>query len=194
MPLWKAVVILAVLAGGGWLAYDYFSGDDNSGSISLGNSNSNSGVIYTWADEKGITHYANSTEFIPEKFADAAERVNMSDITVLDSEADNSIKDYEMEKEESLVPDVTLSTRIVLYKTSWCPRCKKIEKLLKELKVGYADFDVEKDPRGMRNLMQLTKGLRAVPVVTIGTRVIVGYHPEQIELAIKQFKMKNGRR
>ncbi len=148
--------------------------------------------FYKWADDKGTIHYTDDEAAIPEKFRDSASDVMLPEVTVLDNKTFNpgSIDFDTKEPEPPRTPNISTARRVILYYIPSCPKCQKTHALLKKLGVPYADINVEKDPRGLRALQQLTGGSAVVPVMEVGGRTIVGYRPEDIAQAVKSLKTK----
>ncbi len=73
--------------------------------------------------------------------------------------------------------------KVEIYLTSWCPYCAKMEKFLKQNKVDYERYDVEKDTAAYRVFSEL--GGSGVPLVRVHSKVIYGYDPEAVMEALK---------
>lgn len=72
---------------------------------------------------------------------------------------------------------------VVLYATSWCGYCAQARKFLKDNRIPYFEYDIEKSEEGRAQYQSL--GGRGVPVVWVNGTVIKGYSPEQINSALK---------
>ena len=74
--------------------------------------------------------------------------------------------------------------QVILYATSWCGYCAKARKLLKDNRITYIEYDIEKSQEAHDQYRSL--GGRGVPVLLINGEVVKGYRPEKIlELAKK---------
>jgi len=88
-----------------------------------------------------------------------------------------------LEPPEQVAPP---SGTVVVYKTSWCGVCKKVESYLKKKGVDYETKDVEKDRTAAADLKAKAaasgkpwKG--SVPVVEVGETLIVGFDRAKLE-------------
>ena len=75
--------------------------------------------------------------------------------------------------------------KVVLFMTSWCKYCRKTADLLKSLNVKFEQKDIEKDQSALMEMMQLAQSngveVRGVPVVRIGSKLVVGYNEPLIK-------------
>lgn len=74
---------------------------------------------------------------------------------------------------------------VKIYTTKTCPWCKKTKEWMKENKIKYEEFDVAKDEKARKRMIEIS-GQMGVPVLEIGKKVIVGYDPKAIEKALKK--------
>ncbi len=74
---------------------------------------------------------------------------------------------------------------VKIYTTPTCPWCKKTKEWMKEKKIKYTEYDVTEDKKS-RNRMIEKSGQMGVPVLEIGSQIIVGYDPKGIEKALKK--------
>jgi glutaredoxin len=77
-------------------------------------------------------------------------------------------------------------TRVVVYGTETCPYCAKARAYLKTRQVAFADFDVAKSDKGKQDFAKL--GGKAVPVILIGDRQLVGFDQGAIDAALDKLK------
>jgi glutaredoxin len=77
-------------------------------------------------------------------------------------------------------------TRVVVYGTETCPYCAKARAYLKERQVTFGDFDVAKSDKGKQDFAQL--GGKAVPVILIGDRQLVGFDKDAIDAALAKLE------
>jgi glutaredoxin len=80
-------------------------------------------------------------------------------------------------------------TRVVVYGTPTCPFCAKARDYLKERNIAFGDFDVTTSDKARNEFAQL--GGKAVPVILIGNRQLVGFDKEAIDAALDQLKSKS---
>lgn len=74
--------------------------------------------------------------------------------------------------------------RITLYSTRQCSHCRMAKAYLKQQKVPFAEFDIERNRRAFTEFRRL--GGRGVPLITIGSRVINGFNQKQLSQALGQ--------
>jgi glutaredoxin len=77
-------------------------------------------------------------------------------------------------------------TRVVVYGTPTCPYCAKARAYLKARNIAFADFDITGSDKAKRDFAQL--GGKAVPVILIGDRQLVGFDKEVIDAALDKLK------
>lgn len=68
---------------------------------------------------------------------------------------------------------------VVLFSTSTCPFCKKTRELLSARKIPYTDYVIDKSSSAERRFKEL--GGKAVPLLFVGNRRIVGFNEQVIE-------------
>ena len=73
--------------------------------------------------------------------------------------------------------------KVEIFVTSWCPYCRKLENFLKENKIDYTRYDVEKDAKGAEEFERM--GGEGVPMARVGKEIIHGYNPEGILAALQ---------
>ena len=74
---------------------------------------------------------------------------------------------------------------VKIYTTPACPWCKKTKEWMKEKKIKYTEYNVV-DNKKARERMIEKSGQMGVPVLEIGSQIIVGYDPNAIEKALKR--------
>ena len=73
---------------------------------------------------------------------------------------------------------------VVMLATSWCPYCAKARRYLQKRNVDYCEYDLDKSATGQA--LHKRSGHSGIPVIFIDGRVIAGYDPEEIGLALHQ--------
>lgn len=71
---------------------------------------------------------------------------------------------------------------IKVYTTKTCPACVKVKEWLKEHGLSFQEINVTED-EGRQALSEM--GILSVPVTVIGTKVLVGFLPNQLREAIE---------
>ncbi len=74
--------------------------------------------------------------------------------------------------------------KVVLYTTPNCPLCKKARNYLVQKGAAVEEIDVAADRRAADEMMQRS-GQMGVPVMLIGSTVLVGFNPLRIDVALK---------
>jgi len=72
---------------------------------------------------------------------------------------------------------------VVLYGTSWCANCKMTRAYLRENKIPFFEYDVEKSPEGQRQFKALQGN--GVPLLLVKNNVLRGFNPEAINKALR---------
>ena len=80
--------------------------------------------------------------------------------------------------------DPPAADTVIMLATSWCPYCAKARKFLQARGVDYCEYDIEQSPTG--DALHERSGKRGVPVILIDGRVIGGYDPDEMSLALKK--------
>jgi glutaredoxin len=77
-------------------------------------------------------------------------------------------------------------TRVAVYGTPTCPYCAKARAYLKQRNIAFGDFDVTASDKAKQDFAQL--GGKAVPVILIGDRQLVGFDKDAIDAALGKLK------
>ncbi len=72
---------------------------------------------------------------------------------------------------------------VTIYSTPTCPYCKMAKTYLGEKGIAFTDIDVSLDPAKAEEMIQKS-GQMGVPVLDIGSRIIVGFDRAQIDAAL----------
>ncbi|MGB4200340.1 MAG: glutaredoxin domain-containing protein [Thermotogota bacterium] len=72
---------------------------------------------------------------------------------------------------------------ITVYSTPLCPYCVMAKKFLKEAGYAFKDIDVSRDANAAERMVRKS-GQRGVPVLEIGSAVIVGFDKARIKRAL----------
>lgn len=76
-----------------------------------------------------------------------------------------------------------MSKEVKVYSTPTCPYCIRMKQFFKEKNVQFADIDVSSDQAKAQEMVQKS-GQMAMPVVEIGTQIIVGFDRDAIAKAL----------
>lgn len=82
--------------------------------------------------------------------------------------------------------------KVIIFTTPTCGWCKRAMKYFSANHVKFSSVDVSKDPRAARD-MQRMSGQMGVPVIKIGSTVIVGFDRSRIDqlLSLNAKEMQN---
>lgn len=73
-----------------------------------------------------------------------------------------------------------MDSKITVYSTPTCPWCKRAKDYFKGLGMSFKDIDVSKDQSKAEEMVKKS-GQMGVPVITIGSNVIVGFDKAKID-------------
>jgi glutaredoxin len=131
--------------------------------------------VYFYTDDGGRTHFVSSKEKVPAKFRSQLKGQKLAPIT--------KVKSAGYEK-QSYGNSYSSAGRVVMYTASWCGSCRRAEKFLKQKKIPYTTYDIEKSKKGKRDYAKLGGG--GVPLIKIGSTVMRGFNPNAILTALKK--------
>lgn len=75
---------------------------------------------------------------------------------------------------------MTEEKNVIIYSTPTCHFCDMTKQFLKEHSIAYQEFDVASDLEKRQEMVEKSGGM-AVPVITIGNEVTVGFDKERLE-------------
>ncbi len=75
------------------------------------------------------------------------------------------------------------SQNVIVYSTPTCPYCKLTKEYLKEKNIPYKEIDVSADPAAANEMVKKS-GQMGVPVVEVGSQIIVGWNKSELEKAL----------
>ena len=78
-----------------------------------------------------------------------------------------------------------MAAAVKIYTTPTCPWCHKTKEWMKEKKIKYTEYNVASDEKARKRMMEKS-GQMGVPVLEIGSEIIVGFDPKGIEKALKK--------
>jgi mycoredoxin len=75
--------------------------------------------------------------------------------------------------------------KIIMYSTSWCPDCRRAERILTDQQIPYEKVDIEKVEGAAEIVMHYANGKRSVPTLLLEhesgeTKVLVNPRPQQL--------------
>lgn len=78
--------------------------------------------------------------------------------------------------------------QVIVYSTSWCAFCKAAKQYFTSKSVPFKEIDVEEDIAAGQQIVEET-GQMGVPVIRIGSHVIVGFDRPKIDAALADLKL-----
>lgn len=70
--------------------------------------------------------------------------------------------------------------RVIVFSTPTCTHCRNAKRYFRERGVRFRDVDVSKDPAAARDMVKMS-GQQGVPVIKIGSKVIVGFNRPEVD-------------
>jgi glutaredoxin-like YruB-family protein len=76
-----------------------------------------------------------------------------------------------------------MGKEVKVYTLPTCPNCKTTKEYLSQKGITYQEFDVGKNKEAAKEMIRLSSA-RSVPVIVIGSEVIVGFDATKIDTAL----------
>ena len=73
--------------------------------------------------------------------------------------------------------------KVILFSTNSCSWCRRAKQYFRDNKVPFKEINVERDPSAAREIQKKT-GQTGVPVIKIGSKWIVGFNREKIDVGL----------
>ena len=83
-----------------------------------------------------------------------------------------------------------MSQAVTVYSTTWCGFCKQAKKYFDSIGVEYKEVNVEEDKVAAEKMVE-ESGQMGVPVIKIGTGIVVGFDKPKIDTLLKSNKRNN---
>lgn len=121
--------------------------------------------VYRWVDDDGTVHFSDTP-----REPGQTQRIDVGEI--------NTAKSVDV---ESIGTDEVSAgaTEVVLYSASWCGNCDRARAWFQQNDVPFVEYDVEDSRKGRGDFAAM--GGKAVPVIVVGDRKMVGFSPERFE-------------
>ncbi len=71
--------------------------------------------------------------------------------------------------------------RVIIYSTTWCGHCRRLERQLDEAGIEYHTVDLDREPVHEAKIIATTGGYRTVPTVEIEGQLLVNPTLAQVE-------------
>lgn len=75
--------------------------------------------------------------------------------------------------------------KAIIYTTSWCTYCKEAKAYLKSKNVDFVEKDIEADEVAKDELLEKVGFFSGVPVIDINGKLLSGFNPTQIDIALE---------
>ena len=70
--------------------------------------------------------------------------------------------------------------KVIVYSTPTCPNCKRVKDYLTQKGVSFSDYNVAEDREKAKEMINKSKQM-GVPVIIIGSDVIVGFNQTKLD-------------
>lgn len=77
-----------------------------------------------------------------------------------------------------------MDRKVKIYTTPSCHYCQQVKDYLTERGIEFEAFDVTKNREALKEMKEITGGVRSVPVVAVGSEVIIGFDQAALEKAL----------
>jgi len=75
--------------------------------------------------------------------------------------------------------------KAIIYTTSWCTYCKQAVEYLKSRDIEIIEKDIEANESAKDELLEKVGFFSGVPVIDINGKILDGFNPSQIDIALK---------
>ena len=77
------------------------------------------------------------------------------------------------------------TTGVTVYTLPYCRHCRDLVRRLNENNIPFEEVDLVGTPGAAETMLRLNAGQRAAPTIRIGTQVLVGPEPEELNTALR---------
>ncbi len=70
--------------------------------------------------------------------------------------------------------------KVIVFSTPTCPHCRHAKQYLRTRGISFTDVDVSRDAHAARDMVRMS-GQQGVPVIRIGSNVVVGFDRPKID-------------
>lgn len=141
--------------------------------------------LYRWTDEKGVTHFTDEEERVPEPHRAGSKVRTLPLLTVYRGEYSRLPGGASAVSPAMPRPSVPgAGTRAVVYSAAWCGACKKTKAWLAGQGVTVEERDIDRDPRALAELVAIAGKAPSIPVTVIGGRAVGGFDPDELSRAL----------
>lgn len=134
--------------------------------------NSAQAEIYKWIDKDGNLQFGDKPP-VELKSENIELKINTVTIPVVSTIPDSANRNS----------PVATSKNVVMYSTSWCGYCKKARKFMREQKISFSEYDIEKSASAKRRYDRL--GGSGVPLIVVGNQKMSGFSANKLLALLK---------
>lgn len=131
------------------------------------------GEIYKWTDAQGNVHF---TDQPPADSGASPVEVRVNSVSAPPLDVDAIFP-------QSETPQRASRKKVVLYSAEWCGYCTKARAYLRQRKVAFTEYDVEKSKQGADEYRRL-KG-NGVPLIMVGKQRVNGFNKARLDQLLK---------
>lgn len=141
--------------------------------------------LYRWTDERGVTHFTDEEERVPERHRAGSKVRTLPLLTVYHGEHSRLPGGASAVSPAAPRPSAPgPGARAVVYSAAWCAACKKTKAWLAEQGVAVEERDVDRDPRALSELVAIAGKNPSIPVTVVGGRAVGGFDPDELRRAL----------
>ena len=78
------------------------------------------------------------------------------------------------------MPEEKKQPKVLLFTTPTCGYCSKAKRYLKANGIRFREVDISRDPDAARDVQRMSGGT-AVPVIRVGSQVVVGFDQSKLQ-------------
>lgn len=75
--------------------------------------------------------------------------------------------------------------KIKIYSSPTCPYCRQAKEFLSAHDILFDDVDVSANPEALKEMREISGGVRSVPVIVIDDTVLIGYDEPELRKVLK---------
>ena len=141
--------------------------------------------LFRWTDRKGVVHFVDEVERVPEPHRAAARIRSLPLLTVYHGQYSRlrpGAANVAPAEPRPSAPGA--GARAIVYSAEWCGACKKTKAWLAEQGVAVEERDIDRDPRALAELVAIAGKDAAIPVTVIGGKAVGGFDPAELRSAL----------
>lgn len=141
--------------------------------------------LFRWTDERGVVHFVDEEERVPERHRARARIRSLPLLTVYHGQYSRLRQGAgDVAPAEPRPPAAGAGARAVVYSAAWCGACQKTKAWLAQQGVQVEERDIDKDPKALGELVAIAGKDPAIPVTVIGKKAVGGFDPAELRRAL----------